>query len=949
MAWFIGAAPQSSAATLIVTNLTDGPAGSLRQRITEAAPGDTIGFSVSGQVNLTNELPIAKNVTIVGPGAANLSLRGGASRAFNISPGVLANISGITIADAARLGANGGWTNSGGYGEGIPGPGESVEGGGILNHGTLELADCVIRNCKAIGGKGGFATNVVYAGGTAYGGGIMNTGTLNLTRCTLTGNSANGGQGGLSSADCGSGAVSGRLACGGGIANLGMLRLVACSLQTNTVTGGQGGDKATASCAAGPGADAAGGAIWSQAASPVELLNCTLNNNAASGGDGGRIWHGSYAGAVTGSGGAGSGGAIAGIQPTLLALTDCTLIANTARGGLAGSSAWGGAATGGGIACTNLLSLSACTLSGNVAQGGQGRYGGSAAGGNLHLAGIGTAVTHNSILAGGSATGGAGQGGSTGTGTGPEVAGAVTSLGHNLVSQSIGTSGWISSDVLDVDPQLGSLQDHGGWTHTMALNPGSPALDTGDDAILSSVSTDQRGGPRKSGAHVDIGAFEDSHTWMVVNLNSGGPGSLHQAIQAAPNNEAIRFADGLAGTIHVTNTIVFTNNRSVLGPATGITLSAGYSNRVFAVNAGAMVTLCNLTIRGGYFQGATNQYTGDGGIAFGGGIINQGNLTLCNCTITDNYIVGGDGEDGDAGWPAGGIGGRGLGGGIANVLTGVLTLENCTLALNYAYGGDGGWGWGNGAGGNGGEGEGGGIYNSASLTLRSCTFSGNWAAGGSGGTGWTSGNTGSAYGGGLRRDAGTISLVSTLLGGNYAWSPSGTGPDVAGTVSSAGFNLVGVTNGSVGWVSSDLRGNSTTPLNPLVGSLQNNGGPTPTMALQSGSPAIDKGLSTGLATDQRGLQRRADFPAIVNASGGDGSDIGAYELQLPVIDIGLRVREGANTIRIAAEPAGTLTSRLRIRKSGVTYGIVLVEPSDPPASHLRVKTAAGPKAWAKLP
>lgn len=66
-------------------------------------------------------------------------------------------------------------------------------------------------------------------------------------------------------------------------------------------------------------------------------------------------------------------------------------------------------------------------------------------------------------------------------------------------------------------------------------------------------------------------------------------------------------------------------------------------------------------------------------------------------------------------------------------------------------------------------------------------------------------------------------------------------------------------------------------------------------------------------------------------------------------DIGLRVQDGGATIRIAVEPAGTLTSPLRIAKNGTIYSIVLVEPSDPSASHLRVKTAAGPKAWAKLP
>lgn len=59
--------------------------------------------------------------------------------------------------------------------------------------------------------------------------------------------------------------------------------------------------------------------------------------------------------------------------------------------------------------------------------------------------------------------------------------------------------------------------------------------------------------------------------------------------------------------------------------------------------------------------------------------------------------------------------------------------------------------------------------------------------------------------------------------------------------------------------------------------MQNNGGPTQTHALLSGSFAIDKGHSSGSATDQRGFVRVVDNPAIPNATDGDGGDIGAFE------------------------------------------------------------------------
>src|SRR5262249_31337854 len=94
------------------------------------------------------------------------------------------------------------------------------------------------------------------------------------------------------------------------------------------------------------------------------------------------------------------------------------------------------------------------------------------------------------------------------------------------------------------------------------------------------------------------------------------------------------------------------------------------------------------------------------------------------------------------------------------------------------------------------------------------------------------------------------------------------------TVVSRGHNLIGKADGAFGWVASDLIGTSASPLDPLVGPLQDNGGPTKTMALRFGSPAIDARDSTngGLpvpATDQRGR------PRVVNGT----IDIGAFETQ----------------------------------------------------------------------
>ena len=96
--------------------------------------------------------------------------------------------------------------------------------------------------------------------------------------------------------------------------------------------------------------------------------------------------------------------------------------------------------------------------------------------------------------------------------------GAFTSLGHNLIGNTDGSSGWVDSDLLNVDPLLGPLQDNGGPTMTMALLPGSPAIDAG--IAVEGVTTDQRGISRTISGPPDIGAFEFAALTMnpiVVN------------------------------------------------------------------------------------------------------------------------------------------------------------------------------------------------------------------------------------------------------------------------------------------------------------------------------------------------------------------------------------------------------------------------------------------------
>ncbi len=149
----VGMSGPAVAATLTVTDSGDtGATGQLRQTIAAAASGDTINFSVTGFVLLTGgRIIIAKNLTISGPGAANLKISGGnSSGVFEISSGFTVVISGVEI--------RGGWDATG-------------AGGGILNRGTLTLTDSAVTNCLAL-----------------FGGGLYNEGTMTLINDTIGGN-----------------------------------------------------------------------------------------------------------------------------------------------------------------------------------------------------------------------------------------------------------------------------------------------------------------------------------------------------------------------------------------------------------------------------------------------------------------------------------------------------------------------------------------------------------------------------------------------------------------------------------------------------------------------------------------------------------------------------------------------------------------------------------------
>jgi hypothetical protein len=223
----------------------------------------------------------------------------------------------------------------------------------------------------------------------------------------------------------------------------------------------------------------------------------------------------------------------------------------------------------------------------------------------------------------------------------------------------------------------------------------------------------------------------------------------------------------------------------------------------------------------------TNNDASLAGNPLGGGIDNEGGtVTITRCAIVNNTATF-------------------RGGGIQNQGSGSMTIVNSTIANNTA----------------GTTGVGGGIRSLLPLTLTSDTIYGNSAN--------SAGN--------VSNGSNTVTFQNTIIAGGILIGGGVTGPDIVGaSFNSLDYNLIQNTSGGT------IAGTTThniTGVSPVLGPLQNNGGPTPTMAPLFGSAVIDAGFSAGVTTDQRGLTRPADLPSIPNAAGGDGADIGSVELQ----------------------------------------------------------------------
>jgi predicted outer membrane repeat protein len=344
-------------------------------------------------------------------------------------------------------------------------------------------------------------------------------------------------------------------------------------------------------------------------------------------------------------------------------------------------------------------------------------------------------------------------------------------------------------------------------------NPGGTT--TVNDAEISGNAADSNGG----GIYTSSGTIDVTNS--VLNANRAGAsgggirassgtvivtGSTFEGNEAVNNGGAIR---GSSTTITVTDTLLRGN--------------AAEGNGGALRTASGAITVVGSTVSG-------NTAGSDGG----GVRTSSGAVTVTNSTLADNTA----GEDG----------------GALRTFDGPITVTRSTLAANTAVG------------------AGGGIYTlEGAIAVTASTLSGN-----------ASDVTGGAiHVDGAMVDSDTTDLVETTVAGNTAPTGGGlsiavgaqatllrsivagnTGGDCDGPVSSSGFSLD--SDDTCGLVAAgDLPG-----VNPLLGPLADNGGPTPTRALAAGSPAVNAAGAVCSATDQRGVPRPQQAAC----------DIGAFEL-----------------------------------------------------------------------
>jgi CSLREA domain-containing protein len=519
----------------------------------------------------------------------------------------------------------------------------------------------------------------------------------------------------------------------------------------------------------------------------------------------------------------------------VLNVANCIISGNTVNG-----------STGGGIGNNNSgnLTVTNSTISGNYgSNGGGGIYSdfavltvtnstisgnsvGNSLGGGILSYGV-TTVTNSTISGNYSGSPGFGGGIARGNGSisllntivagnnamsGVDFFGTLNSLGHNLIGNTSNTTitGDTTGNILNQSAQLAPLGNYGGTTPTHALLSNSPAINNG--TATGAPTTDQRGYLRPINGRIDIGAFELDSTQSGPNFVVNNTGDTDDGTCSTGHctlREAINAANARAGDDTITFSSLFDTTQTIqLGSSL-----PDISDNVTVTGPGAN----KLTVRGPGTQSVRLlTVAGDRSLTMSGltfsngidGITCNGTLTASDCIFSDNGH---------------GIARRASGGPVT------VTVTRTTFS-----------------------GNGSGITSTfGSVTATNCTFTG-----GEVGintfisTDTVTNCTLSGLDYGIGNGSGTVNLKNSLVLGNISSISISDG-----TFNDGGNNI---TSGTAAQAGLDPNG------------LQDNGGPTKTIALIAGSPAINAGNNSGApATDQRGVAR----PQVNRV------DIGAFELQ----------------------------------------------------------------------
>jgi hypothetical protein len=530
------------------------------------------------------------------------------------------------------------------------------------------------------------------------------------------------------------------------------------------------------------------------------------------------------------------------------------LVGDVISNSTASAAGAGHTARGGGIFSNGALSLINCTVSGNTATA----TGGSTAQTGLFL---------NGALGGGIDS------------EGPvlSVSGCVFT-GDHAVSASGGAFG---GGLFDESP-TDSIVNTDFTANTASVTTGSGTtvrgggyFNLGDSTTTFTNLTFSGNSATSSGTGPVFGggfAYEGTlgtftNVDVTGNTASSAGGNDVVAGGGAFVNEPVDWTGGLvsgnsatsSGSVVVAGGGIFIGGRATLTGLTVTDNSAGNTGGGGDVQGGGIFSDGWTEVGACTVSG--NHLTADSGSAQGGGIWNDFELTVTASTIADNST---DSNTNNA-----------EGGGIWNSRN--LTVTAGTIANNSASSSTG-------------DADGGGIWNSSNLAVTNTTLFGNRVtatAGTAEGGGLLNGTTATATllndtlasntATGATAKGGGISNHSTLnLANTIVYDPNGAAdPDVSGSLTATQNSLYGSAVAAQIAANGNLGGNQFS-VNPLLGPLAFNGGPTQTMALLPGSPALGAGTSTSAlggipSTDQRGLPR----------PGPDGFDLGAFQTQPP--------------------------------------------------------------------